>query len=263
MSKHPHRTSPPSTPRTSPPGAPPAVDGAKVMAYLRVSTEQQGGSSLGLEAQRNYIAQAAAAKGWQVLGEFMDTMSGTIAPTQRPECLKAIRAAEDAGALLVVAKLDRLSRDVEHIAAMVKRVPFKVATMPDADAFQLHIYAALAQQEREFIAGRTKDALQRLKSRAASGDAEAQAKIDRRSAGRAMAHSRGPLAATRAAQVKANLYAESVDSIFKAALFDGMKSLREVANWLNMKGYKTPRGGAFTPIAVSRTMKRLGLSFNT
>lgn len=131
----------------------------QVVAYLRVSTERQGESGLGLDAQRDYIAQAARAKGWEVVAEFVETASGTVAPTERPECIKAMGAAKELGALLVVAKLDRLSRDVEHIAAMVKRMPFKVATIPDADAFQLHIYAAFAQQEREFIAGRTRDAL--------------------------------------------------------------------------------------------------------
>ncbi|WP_349665525.1 recombinase family protein [Pseudomonas sp. NW5] len=171
----------------------------QVVAYLRVSTERQGESGLGIDAQRDYIAQAARAKGWEVVAEFVDTASGTVAPTERPECIKAMGAAKELGALLVVAKLDRLSRDVEHIAAMVKRVPFKVATMPDADAFQLHIYAALAQQEREFIAGRTRDALASLKARAESGDAAAQAKVSRRDAGRRKAHEAGNGAAVAAA----------------------------------------------------------------
>ena len=82
----------------------------QVVAYLRVSTERQGESGLGLDAQRDYITQAARANGWEVVAEFVDTASGTVAPTERPECIKAMGAARELGALLVVAKLDRLSR---------------------------------------------------------------------------------------------------------------------------------------------------------
>lgn len=141
-----------------------------VVSYLRVSTAKQGESGLGIEAQRSYISQAAQAKGWNIVAEYIDTASGSIAPTERAECVKALNACKELGAVLVVAKLDRLSRDVEHIAGLMKRVPFKVATMPDAEAFQLHIYASLAEQERKFIGQRTKDGLKALASRAESGD---------------------------------------------------------------------------------------------
>lgn len=80
---------------------------------------------------------------------------------------------EETGALLVVAKLDRLSRSVAHIAALMERASFKVCTMPDAAPFQLHLFAALAQQEREFISQRTKDTLAALKANAADGNAKA------------------------------------------------------------------------------------------
>lgn len=233
----------------------------QVVAYLRVSTERQGESGLGIEAQRDYIAQAAKAKGWEVVAEFVDTASGTIAPTERPECIKAMGAAKELGALLVVAKLDRLSRDVEHIAAMVKRVPFKVATMPDADAFQLHIYAALAQQEREFIAGRTRDALASLKARAESGDAEAQAKVARRDAGRRKAHEAGNRAAVAAVVATADAYAQTVVNHLKAARFDGITSLAGCADYLNRHGVKTRRGAAFAPMTVKRLAARLGITF--
>ncbi len=99
-----------------------------VPIYLGVSTERQGESGLGVEAQRDYIAQATRAKGWEVVAEFVDTASRTVAQTERPECIKAMGAAKELGALLLMARLGRLSRDVGHIAAMVKRVPFKMAT---------------------------------------------------------------------------------------------------------------------------------------
>lgn len=233
----------------------------KVVSYLRVSTEGQGKSGLGLDTQRSYIAQAAQSHGWEILAEFVDTASGKIAPANRSECAKAIQAAKDAGAVLVVAKLDRISRDVEHIAGLMKRVPFKVATMPEADAFQLHIYAALAQQEREFIAQRTKDSLASLKTRAESGDAHAKEKIARRDAGRAVSHTTGTSAATRARREKANLFAETIEHYIKAASFDGVKTLSGMAEYLNDNGVKTSRGANFTAMTVSRLVIRLGLRF--
>ncbi len=233
----------------------------KVVAYLRVSTKKQGDSGLGIEAQREYIAQAAKAEGWEVVAEFIDEASGTIAPTERPECIKAMNAAKELGALLVVAKLDRLSRDVEHVAAMVKRVPFKVATMPTAEAFQLHLYAALAQQERDFIAARTRDALAALKSRADQGDADALEKVARRDAGRRKANEVGNAGAVASLQAAADAYAESMASHIKAARHDGITTLTGCADYLNRHKYKTRRGAEFTPTAVKRLADRLGITF--
>lgn len=233
----------------------------QVVAYLRVSTERQGDSGLGIEAQREYIAQAAKAKGWEVIAEFTDTASGAIAPTARTECIKAMNAAKELGAVLVVAKLDRLSRDVEHIAAMVKRVPFKVATMPDADAFQLHIYAALAQQEREFIGSRTREALASLKARAESGDQIAREKVARRDAGRKKAHEAGNSAAVAAVVATADAYAHGVANHIKAARFDGITTLAGCATYLNRHQVKTRRGSEFTPMTVKRLAERLGITF--
>lgn len=235
----------------------------KVVAYLRVSTKGQADSGLGLEAQRDYIAQAAKSKGWEVIAEFIDTASGSIAPTDRPECIKAINAAKELGAVLVVAKLDRLSRDVEHIAGLIKRCSFKVATMPDADAFQLHIYAALAQQERDFIASRTKDALVSLKVRANNGDTAAQEKIAKRDAGRVIAHqNKAHISATAAKQAKADAYALTVQNHIKSAIgFDKICTLQGVADYLNKHGVHTSRGCEFTPTAVKRIIARLGIVF--
>lgn len=234
----------------------------EVVSYLRVSTEGQGNSGLGLEAQRDYIAQAAKSKGWEVVAEFIDTASGTIAPTERAECIKAINTAKELGALLVVAKLDRLSRDVEHIAGLIKRCTFKVATMPDADAFQLHIYAALAQQEREFIASRTKDALSSLKARAEGGDAAAQAKVERRNAGRAVAHEKRTHVLARAAKSdKADAHARRVRHHIESGMFRGARTLQAMADHLNTYNITTSRGCQFTPMAVKRVIERLCISF--
>ncbi|OQR32770.1 serine recombinase [Pseudomonas sp. Bc-h] len=233
----------------------------KIIAYYRVSTDGQGKSGLGLEAQREYVRLAVESNNWTIIGEFEDTASGTIAPTEREQCKAALEACVKHGATLVVAKLDRLSRDVEHIAGLMKRVPFKVATMPTADSFQLHIYAALAQQEREFIAQRTTAALATLKTKADNGDKEAQAKVARRDAGRAAAHTKGTTAATAAAQAVADINAESLRQAIQSGMFEGVTTLLGMANYLNVKGVKTARGGKFAPMTVKRIVERLGLAF--
>ena len=142
-----------------------------VVAYLRVSSGKQERSGLGIKAQREYIETAAKSNGWKVVAEFVETVSGTIAPADRPECSKAIAACKEHAADFVVAKLDRVGRDVEHVAGLMKRVDVKVATMPNADNFALHLFAALAEQEREFIAQRTKDAMAALQRDADAGKA--------------------------------------------------------------------------------------------
>lgn len=136
--------------------------------YTRVSTKRQGDSGLGLEAQErdiNLYLENYAEEPYEVIGRFCDVESGTRA--DRPQLQEAIDLAKQTGAILLTAKLDRLSRSVAFIATLMedKKLNFTVATMPHADKFQLHIYAALAQQEREFISTRTKAALQEAKSR--------------------------------------------------------------------------------------------------
>ncbi len=232
-----------------------------VVAYYRVSTDGQSKSGLGLEAQKEYIRLAAESNGWNLIAEFTDTASGSISPTERKECKEAMAACVQHKATLVVAKLDRLSRDVEDIAGLIKRVPFKVATMPTADSFQLHIYAALAQQEREFIAQRTTSALASLKAKSISGDKDAQAKVGRRDAGRAAAHAKGTKAATAAAQAVADTNAEALAMYIKAGMHDKVKTLLGMANYLNSKGVKTARGSNFSPMTVKRIVERLGLPF--
>ena len=134
--------------------------------YTRVSTKRQGKSGLGLEAQQRDIElylQNYAEVPYEVLGSFCDIESGKH--SDRPELNKAMDLAIQSKATLLVAKLDRLSRDVELIAGVIKRCDLIVASMPNADKFQLHIYAALAEQEREFISVRTKAALAEAKAK--------------------------------------------------------------------------------------------------
>jgi DNA invertase Pin-like site-specific DNA recombinase len=133
------------------------------IAYYRVSTQRQGRSGLGIEAQRATIARFAEAEGLTLLREFVDveTGKGADALDRRPQLAAALAAARSAKCPVVVAKLDRLSRDVAFISGlMAQRVPFIVAELgADADPFMLHLYAALAEKERRLISERTKAAL--------------------------------------------------------------------------------------------------------
>ena len=135
----------------------------KYVIYTRVSTQEQQKSGLGLEAQERDIEIFLTTYSdvpYEVIARFCDTGSG--ADNGRPEFQKALDLVRKTGAELLVSKLDRLSRKVSFIATLMedKKVKFRVASMPHADPFQLHIYAALAEQEREFISKRTKAALQ-------------------------------------------------------------------------------------------------------
>lgn len=230
----------------------------QVVAYYRVSTKGQGESGLGLAAQRDYVMQAAKAHGWTVTAEYTDVVSGSIHPMARPEGKKAFSC----GLPVVAAKLDRISRDVEHIAGLMKRAQFKVATMPEADAFQLHIYASLAEQERRFISERTKAGLSSLKRDADAGMDAARAKV----AARAQALAKGRTLANQAkggqaVKAQAHAFAESVHDKVKLCLLEGVSTFQGVADCLNEKGVLTPSGGQWHPTQVRRVMQRLSLSF--
>jgi DNA invertase Pin-like site-specific DNA recombinase len=135
----------------------------RVVTYLRVSTRQQQRSGLGIDAQRAAIERFAATESLSISAEFVEFESGKGADAleRRPQLAAALAAAKAMKCSVVVAKLDRLSRDVAFVAGlMAQRVPFMVAELGrDADPFMLHLYAALAEKERRLIAERTKAAL--------------------------------------------------------------------------------------------------------
>lgn len=229
-----------------------------VVGYVRVSTGKQEASGLGLEAQVEYIHTAARQQGWSVTHIYSEAISGSVAPLERPECSKAIAQ----GLPLVVAKLDRLSRDVEHIASLMKRVDFKVATMPQADNFQLHLFAALAEQERAFISQRTKDALKALQERADSGCEESLAKVERRSQALSKGRAKGNADNMNAIKaVKIDAHREGIAPHVKSCLYEGCNTLQSLADCLNAKGKHTSRGGLWSPTTVRRLMLALGVGF--
>src|SRR6478735_8729341 len=142
---------------------------SSLVAYYRVSTQRQGRSGLGLAAQRAAVQAFAKAEGLEIAAEYteVETGSGADALAKRPELRAALKAAKHHRASVAVAKLDRLSRDVAFIAGLMsQKVPFIVTALGrDVDPFTLHIYAALAEQERRMISQRTSAGLQAAKER--------------------------------------------------------------------------------------------------
>ncbi|WP_408599023.1 recombinase family protein [Pseudomonas sp. PLMAX] len=232
----------------------------EVVAYYRVSTKGQGESGLGLEAQQEYIRLAAKQHGWKVVAEYKDVgVSGSMHPLERPAGAKAFAD----GRPVVVAKLDRLSRDVEHIAGLMKRNNFKVATMPTASTVELHIYAVLAEQERTFISERTKAALESLQARADGGDIDAVHSIanreDKLRKGRSkLNRAKGHYTQRQQADERAALVKDAI----RLCILEGATSLQAVADCLIARDIPTARGGQWSPTAAMRVMKRLGLELN-
>ena len=212
------------------------------VVYTRVSTKRQGDSGLGLGAQRRdidlYLATYAEVP-FEVVGAFTDAKSGK--DDDRPELWQAITLAERVGATLLVAKLDRLSRKVSFIAHLMerKRLSLTVATMPHADKFQLHIYAALAEQEREFISLRTKQALAPMKGTGKLGGNRGN--IDR---------------ANEAAKAVADAHADKILDTIKPLREAGL-TLQQIADTLNRSGVQTARGGRWHPATVRNCIHRI------
>jgi DNA invertase Pin-like site-specific DNA recombinase len=208
------------------------------IAYTRVSTAQQGKSGLGLDAQYATIARFAEAEGIELLETFVEveTGKGSDALDRRPELKSALAAAKQHGAPIIVAKLDRLSRDVHFISGLMsQRVPFIVAELgADADPFMLHLYAALAEKERRLISQRTRDALQAKKAQGM--------KLGGFNAGSARARD------------AANARAESLRPLF--AELAGL-SANKIAAELNRRAVPTLKGGKWQALTVIRVQRRL------
>lgn len=217
----------------------------KFISYLRVSTTKQGASGLGLEAQRKAVTDYLNGGRWSLIQEVLEVESGKRA--DRPKLAEALRLCRLHGATLVIAKLDRLSRDAAFLLNLqAAGVRFVAADMPEANELVVGIMAVVAQAERKMISARTKAALAAAKARGANlgGDrgvtpsAEAQAK------GRA------------AMKAKADGRAFDLMPIIAELRAGGATSLRELAAGLNARGIPTARGGAWSAIQVSRVLTR-------
>jgi DNA invertase Pin-like site-specific DNA recombinase len=217
----------------------------RVIAYLRVSTQRQHRSGLGLDAQRTTIERFAAAESLTILAEYVEaeTGKGSDALDRRPQLAAALAAAKAAKCSVVVAKLDRLSRDVAFVAGlMAQRVPFVVAELGrDADPFMLHLYAALAEKERRLISERTKAALAAKKAASLGNPTNL-----------ALAGAIGRAASVAAA----DQLAKSLALILESVRAEGALTLRSIAAALNRRGIKAPRGGNWYPSSVSNLLSR-------
>ena len=219
----------------------------KAIVYLRVSTERQGRSGLGIEAQREAIARFAEREGLELIEEFVEveTGKGSDALDRRPRLAGALARARKEKCAVIVAKLDRLSRDVHFISGlMAQRIPFIVAELgAEADSFMLHLYAALAEKERKLISERTKAALAAKKAQGAklgnrTNLAEAQAK---------------GVASTKAL---ADVFALNVLPVINQVKAQGINSYNGIAEVLNVRGVRTARGGIWQATTVRKIMLR-------
>ncbi|MBT0666278.1 recombinase family protein [Geobacter pelophilus] len=217
----------------------------KYIAYYRVSSQKQGKSGLGLEAQKKMVADFIAANNGELVGEYTEVESGKV--DSRPELAKAMRQADLVKGQLLVAKLDRLSRSLHFLTSLQKnQVNFVIADMPHCDSFTVHIYGALAQKERERISSTTKAGLERARARGVKLGTN---------------NLKPELVAEASAKGVQVLKAQAADFANKVmptitALKDQGKGLREIARELDKIGVLTARGKQWTPTAVNNVLKR-------
>jgi DNA invertase Pin-like site-specific DNA recombinase len=212
-----------------------------VISYIRVSTARQGRSGLGLEAQREAIARFCKAQDYTLAGEYIEVESGKGADAleRRPKLAAAIKAASKIRGPVIVAKLDRLSRDVNFISGlMAHKVPFITVELgADTDPFLLHLFAALAERERRLIGDRTRAALQAAKARGVKLGGTNRQSLANRDEAQQRAEQLRPIVAELA----------------------GI-SARAAAAELNKRKVETPRGGSWAATQVVRLRQRLELA---
>jgi DNA invertase Pin-like site-specific DNA recombinase len=222
------------------------VPKSRFVSYLRVSTARQGASGLGLEAQRAAVAAHLNGGDWTLLREIVEIESGKR--NDRPALAEALRLCRQQKATLVIAKLDRLARNVHFISGLMESgVEFLAVDMPSANRFVVHILAAVAEQEAEAISKRTKAALAAAKERGTvlggrRVSAERFAKI-----GAAARQTFSAQAAKGRAQVL---------SVIEEIQGQGIATLRAIAAELNARMVDAPRGGQWSAVQVRRVIAR-------
>ena len=222
----------------------------KFVSYLRVSTVRQGKSGLGIEAQRKAVKDYLDGGNWQLVKEFRETESGKKA--DRPELAKAFQLCRLIGAKLVIAKLDRLSRDAHFLLGLEKAgVDFVAVDMPHANRLTVGIMALVADEERRMISARTKAALAAAKRRGVKlgGDRGA----------RPTAKQRALAIAVR--QDRADARAADLAPVVKELQLAGSVSLRAIASGLDERGIPTARGGQWSANQVARLLKNIARPF--
>jgi DNA invertase Pin-like site-specific DNA recombinase len=210
----------------------------RYVAYHRVSTDRQGRSGLGLEAQKVAVLTFLDGGGWKLVAEYTEVETGRsparLTLAKRPQLQAAIAEAKKRKATLVIARLDRLARSVAFIANLMETgVDFRAADMPNADKFMLHVYAAMAEEEGRRIAARTKAALQAAKKRGTKLGRAAENKT------------------------AAETFARKLRPVIRELRKEGVTTVRGIAEELNKRGVETPRGGRWHATSVERVLGRL------
>ncbi len=218
------------------------MDG-QFVAYYRVSTQRQGKSGLGLAAQKKAVSDYLNGGNHEVLAEYTEVESGkgSNALDKRPVLREAINCAKKYKAKLLIAKLDRLARNVHFVSSLMEsKVDFIIADMPEANALTIHLLSAVAEYERELISKRTKEALAAAKERGVKlGNPRLMPDNAKRSE-------------------KAQRFAESLRATLEGYKANGM-SQRGICNELDSIGITTTRGGTWSQVQLQRVMSRLNI----
>jgi DNA invertase Pin-like site-specific DNA recombinase len=218
----------------------------RYVAYYRVSTGRQGKSGLGLEAQRQAVRDHLDGGSWKLIGEFTEVESGKR--SDRPKLAEALTACRIQGAKLIIAKLDRLARNVAFISNLMEsKVEFEAVDFPQANRLTIHIMAAIAEHEAKMISDRTRAALAAAKARGKRLGGF------RGRAGTAADCAKARQAKSLAATARAADIAPVIDDIRTA----GANSLRSIAKELNERGITAPRGGVWSGAQVRAVMARM------
>lgn len=213
----------------------------KFVAYYRVSTDKQGQSGLGLEAQRDAVMRYLNGGDWELVAEFTEVESGR--KSRRPELEAAVAYCKKHKATLVVAKLDRLYRNAYFVAKLMhERIPFVCCDNPHANKMTIHILAAVAENEADLISTRTKAALGVIKARGGVLGSPTP-EIGAEAAGKVVA-------------AQADKMAESVMPIINDLRRKGLTTYRELAEALNARGVPTARGGEWFASTVRNYVLR-------
>lgn len=234
----------------------------KAVAYYRVSTAAQGRSGLGLEAQKAAVADLARQREMTMLAEFTEVESGKR--NDRPVLAQALHHARITNATLVIAKLDRLSRNAAFLLTLRDSgVRFLAADVPDANDLTIGVLAVIAQAEREAISRRTKEALAAIKQKTDGGEVHVSARTGRTvhrlgnpTGAKALGDRAGDLTLARAAKaLLADQRAADIATTVQAIKASGHKSSYAIAAELNLRGIASPRGGRWHP---STTVQYVG-----
>jgi DNA invertase Pin-like site-specific DNA recombinase len=220
----------------------------KFVAYLRVSTDKQGHSGLGIEAQRKAVNDYLNGGSWELLAEYVEVESGKR--SDRPQLTAALAHAKATGATVVIAKLDRLARNVAFISNLMESgVEFVAADMPMANRLTVHVLAAVAEHEREMISQRTKAALAAAKARGT--------KLGNPNGARAL-RGLGNAPAVAAVKASADAHTAQVLPVIESIRAKGIASLHAIAGELNRRGILTARGGRWYATTVRNALTRAG-----